>query len=180
MAGQSKPRELPPCIRGEEIPIRPAKVVPRRRTRPAPQDKLIAHEFAVVFSQRSRCGLIAGIPEVRAGGPFPHVAEHLRKAWLLRECEAPAEPFFAPRKMRLGRLRRAQSSRSLALPRLRQVSRLRQTFRRRVNPRCWRCLTKLFPLRVGLQQIVLRFHVLRTTHKTSTSGSDSRCNWPST
>ena len=52
---------------------------PRRGTRAAAEDHLVAHELAVVFAQRTRGGAIAGIGRVRAGGPLPDVAEQLAR-----------------------------------------------------------------------------------------------------
>src|SRR4029077_1541540 len=59
----------------------------RRRARSAPQDELVAHELAVVLTQGSGSGLVAGIGDVGAGGPLPHVSKHLVAGALVARCE---------------------------------------------------------------------------------------------
>src|SRR5439155_18165949 len=61
----------------EEVAVAAAGMAARRGARRAAQDQLIAHELAVVFAQGAGERLVAGIADVRAGGPLPNVAEHL-------------------------------------------------------------------------------------------------------
>src|SRR5207237_5083597 len=79
IACESDAGELPALFRLKEIAIRAANMSTRRRAGTAAQDVLVAHEFAVIFAERARCGVIAGIRRVGAARPFPYVAEHLVK-----------------------------------------------------------------------------------------------------
>src|ERR1051325_12049810 len=79
IACESDAGELPAFFRLKEIAIGAANVSAGRRAGTAPQDILVAHEFAVVFAERTRCCAIAGIRRVGAARPFPYIAEYLVK-----------------------------------------------------------------------------------------------------
>src|ERR1700722_19392425 len=79
---ESQPRELPPCIGGEEIPVARAHVIGRRRARPAAQNELSGHELAVVFADCAFRRLEARVGGKGAARPLPHIAVDLTQARL--------------------------------------------------------------------------------------------------
>src|SRR5262249_11543970 len=100
LSRQSYAGELPAGIRGEEVTVAAAEVRVRRRTRPAAQDHLVAHELPVVLAQRARRRLIPGVADVGAGGPFPHVTEQLgRPSARVRAGDGPRVQCFALKKV---------------------------------------------------------------------------------
>lgn len=78
-ASQADAGELPPGRGWKEIPIRRPEVPARRGAGTAPQDKLLAHEFTVVFAQRPVGRLITGISVIGAGGPLPNGTETMSR-----------------------------------------------------------------------------------------------------
>src|SRR6185312_15866035 len=71
--------KLPACFRREKIAVGGANVGARRSARSATQNHLSAHELSVVFTQRARSRLIAGIGEIGACRPLPYVAKKLHR-----------------------------------------------------------------------------------------------------
>jgi hypothetical protein len=69
--------ELPPFVAVEKIPIAGADMAARRSARATTEDHLIDHELTIVLGKWAGVGLVPGIRQISAGGPFPYVAEHL-------------------------------------------------------------------------------------------------------
>src|SRR4029077_20805441 len=76
-ACESDPGELPPFFRLKKIAIGAADMGAGSGAGTAAQHVLVAHEFAVVFAERSGRGAIARIRRVGTARPFPDVAKHL-------------------------------------------------------------------------------------------------------
>src|SRR4051812_35365175 len=79
IVSQPYPGKLPACFRREKIAVRGANVGARRSARSATQDHLSAHELSVVFTQRARSRLIAGVGKIGACSPLPYVAKELQR-----------------------------------------------------------------------------------------------------
>src|SRR5262245_29379746 len=80
VASESDSGELPAFFRLKEIAIGAPDVSTGGGAGTTAQDVLVAHEFAVVFPERSWSGTITGVRRVGAARPFPNVAEHLLKS----------------------------------------------------------------------------------------------------
>lgn len=74
---QTNAGELPTGGGWEEVAVGSADVAQRGGAGTAAQDHLIAHEFAVVFADRSGSSLKAWIGKIGTLRPFPHVAKEL-------------------------------------------------------------------------------------------------------
>ena len=68
---QAQSAEHPACVRRKEVAIGCADMVTRRHHATAAQHRLVGHEFAVVFADRTRRFAITRIGDVGAGGPLP-------------------------------------------------------------------------------------------------------------
>src|SRR6516225_3521431 len=77
--GQANSAELPAGVRRKEVAVAPAGVAPRRDTRGAAQDELVAHELAVVLPQGPGRRAVTGIARMAARRPLPDVAIQLRE-----------------------------------------------------------------------------------------------------
>src|SRR5262245_44184591 len=75
--GQADSAELPAGVRRKEVAVTPAGVAPRRNTRGATQDKLVAHELAVVLPQGAVRRAITRIARMATRGPLPDIAKQL-------------------------------------------------------------------------------------------------------
>src|SRR5439155_27206637 len=71
---QSEAGELPAGVGREEVAVRRADVPRGRGARPAAEYQLVAHELAVVLAQRAGRRAVAGVRDVWAARPHPHVA----------------------------------------------------------------------------------------------------------
>src|SRR6266571_709829 len=76
---QPYPGKLPACFRREEIAVGGADVRARSGARSSAQDHLAAHEFSVVFTQRTGRGLVSRISKIGAGRPLPDIAKQLKR-----------------------------------------------------------------------------------------------------
>src|SRR5579871_586220 len=76
-AGKPDTGELPTCLRREEIAVAGPNMCCRSDARTSPQDHLAAHEFSVIFAQRTGQRLETWVAEIRACSPLPTVAEEL-------------------------------------------------------------------------------------------------------
>src|SRR5262245_19976451 len=74
---ESDTAELPAFIAMEKVPVAGGDVAARGGARAAAKDHLIHHELAVILRQRAGLRTVSGIRQIAAGGPLPHVAEHL-------------------------------------------------------------------------------------------------------
>ena len=83
---QADSRKLPPCLGRKEVAVRGPDVRPRRGARAAPKDELVAHELAVILTDRSRRRPEPPVRSVRALRPFPDVAEELGRDRRPRVC----------------------------------------------------------------------------------------------
>src|SRR5579863_846108 len=72
--------KLPTRFGRKEVAIRSPDVGRGRDAGTAAQDKLAAHELAVIFAQRAGQRTESRIAEIGAGGPFPAIAKELRGA----------------------------------------------------------------------------------------------------
>ena len=88
VAGEPNATELPAMMGVEKIAVTGAQMVGAAGAGAAPQYHLVTHELAVVFAHGPLGGLEARVGQVGAGGPFPDIAEQLRRAPL----SAPATP----------------------------------------------------------------------------------------
>src|SRR5262245_29718886 len=77
LGGQTYPGELPASRGLKEVAIGGSHMISGGDAGPSPQNHLTGHELAVVFAQGPRNGLVAWIPGVGAGRPFPTVSEDL-------------------------------------------------------------------------------------------------------
>ena len=77
VASQPDARELPARLGGEEVAVSGPDVRSRRAARAAPQNKLVAHELAVVLAERPGGRAKTAVGRVRALRPFPDIAEEL-------------------------------------------------------------------------------------------------------
>src|SRR5579884_4442633 len=75
--GKTQPGKRPARRGREEIAIGGADMPGRGHRRAAAQHHLVRHELAVVFADRPGSGAEARIGGIGAGGPLPHVADHL-------------------------------------------------------------------------------------------------------
>src|SRR6516225_5169351 len=75
--GQADSAELPAGVRRKEVAVTPAGVAPRRDTRGAAQDELVAHELAVVLPQGPGRRAVTGVARIATRGPLPDVAVQL-------------------------------------------------------------------------------------------------------
>src|ERR1700679_3105957 len=71
--------KLPACLRRKEISVAGANVGGGRDAGAASQHHLPAHEFAVIFPQRSSQRSKPRIAKVSARGPLPAIAKELRR-----------------------------------------------------------------------------------------------------
>src|SRR5579859_3096946 len=71
--------ELPARFSGEKISVRGPNMGGRGNTRSSAQNKLAAHKFSVIFSERAGQGAKAGIAEISARVPLPTVSKQLRR-----------------------------------------------------------------------------------------------------
>src|SRR6516225_8196773 len=78
--GQANSAELPAGVRRKEVAVTPAGVAPRRDTRGAAQDELVAHELAVVLPEGTGRRAVSGIARMATRGPLPDVAIQLTEA----------------------------------------------------------------------------------------------------
>src|SRR5680860_1116646 len=69
--------ELPALMRIEEVAVSSPDMAFRCGARAALEHELVAHELAVILTDGAGGGLEAGIREVGACRPLPHVTEHL-------------------------------------------------------------------------------------------------------
>src|SRR5438477_5221433 len=76
---EAEPGKLPARFRWKEIAIARADVGLRRHTRTSAQHHLAAHEFSVIFAERTLERCESRIAEIRARCPFPTVAPNLAK-----------------------------------------------------------------------------------------------------
>ncbi len=79
IAGQTDAGKLPTCLGRKEIAICRAHVAGRRRTRSAAQHVLVAHELAIVLSQRAIRRGKARIRRIGTCRPLPRFAIQLCK-----------------------------------------------------------------------------------------------------
>src|ERR1700678_1552564 len=77
--GQPYAHELPTHMGWEKVAISGPNVRQRRGAGASAQHHLVAHEFAVVLTDRAGGRLEPGVGNVRARGPLPDVAEHLHE-----------------------------------------------------------------------------------------------------
>src|SRR4051794_33325503 len=75
------PGELPASFRREKVAIGRSDVRRGGGARSAAQHELPAHELAVVFAQRARKRMEAGVSEVGARRPLPAVAKELGRTF---------------------------------------------------------------------------------------------------
>src|ERR1700733_352498 len=68
----------------EEIAIGRADMAGWRDTRASPQNKPVAHEFAVVLADGPWRGTEPWIRQIGAGSPLPHITENLLHPFALR------------------------------------------------------------------------------------------------
>src|SRR5271168_697078 len=73
--------ELPAGRGIEEVTVGRSNMTARSGAGASPQDDLVHHELAVVFTQGPGCGPIPGIGRIGGLRPFPDVAKHLQQGW---------------------------------------------------------------------------------------------------
>src|ERR1039457_5054481 len=80
-SGRSKSdaRELPASLRGKEVPVTGTYVACRTHAASAPQNHLSAHEFSVVFTERTVERREPWVAKVSTPGPLPTVTKELNQ-----------------------------------------------------------------------------------------------------
>src|SRR5262249_57379050 len=72
---QSEATELPARRRIEEIAVGCTRMTGGRRVRASPQDHLVDHELAIVFTERARGRPVARLRQLGAARPLPYDSE---------------------------------------------------------------------------------------------------------
>src|SRR5690606_10522738 len=98
-------REGPALVGMKEIAVRRPRVPARGDRAAASQHPLPAHELAVVFAERARRRLVAGVRLVSAARPLPNVAVELGEPWRRRGARVPTAVFERARLARRGAAR---------------------------------------------------------------------------
>src|SRR5690606_23075637 len=84
--GQTNAGELPGGLGRKEVAVGRPDVGFRSGAGAASKDKLVAHELAVILTERTRSGLVAGIWCVRTTGPLPQVTEEPGQRCIAPDC----------------------------------------------------------------------------------------------